>query len=99
MSMVLFSHIPNGREVLVDGKTFGYLQKGDGFSTGEGVIKGQISVSSYDLILIARHAAEVNEYGDKIPRCSLCGGTPAFISPHDTICENRMHQDFEFFND
>lgn len=97
--MISLRHIVGGYEVLIDGKTFGYLQKSDGFSTGDSVIKCQISVSSGDLILIARHAAEVKEYGDKIPHCSICGGTPAFISPRDTSCKNRMHQDFAFFND
>ena len=76
--MVEFKFTPGGFDVLVNGKLFGHLQKGEGFFIDSTVIKGFLVVSPGDLTKIAIKADEVKTYGNEIPVCPSCNGTPNF---------------------
>lgn len=76
--MVEFKLTMGGFEVVVNGKTFGHLQKGDGFFTGPTVMREFLVVSPRDLVQIAKKADEVKRHGSSIPVCRLCGGTSNF---------------------
>lgn len=52
-----------GFEVLVDGKSFGYLQKSRGFFTDPTVVKDFLVVSPEDLVEIAKKADEIKTQG------------------------------------
>lgn len=95
--MVQFPENKSGFDVLVNGLLFGYLQKDRGFSTDIEAIKMVVVVSSEDLITIAIKADEVKTYGNVIPVCPYCKGTPNFpgdvYSPNEGMvrCGNDLH--------
>lgn len=57
--MVEFQMTMGGYAVIVNGKSFGYLQKGIGFFTDPTVVREFLEVSSADLTIIAAKADEV----------------------------------------
>ena len=95
--MVTFKLSMGGFDVLVDGKLFGYLQKGDGFFTDSTVIKDFMKVSSADLTEIARKADEVKTHGNGIPICKSCKGTQNYpqviYNPNEgeQLCQAPLH--------
>ena len=95
--MVTFELSMGGFDVLVDGKLFGRLQRGDGFFTDSTLVKSYMTVSSADLIEIALKADEVKRYGNTIPVCSSCKGTPNYpqeiYNPNEgsQLCRASLH--------
>lgn len=95
--MVEFRETMGGFDVLVDGKLFGRLQKGNGFFTDPTVVREFLVVSPGDLIRIALKADEVKKHGNLIPRCSTCEGTPnlplPIYNPNEgmRLCQDPFH--------
>ncbi len=95
--MVEFRETIGGFDVLVDEKLFGRLQKGDGFFTSPTTVREFLIVSPEDLTRIALKADEVKKYGDIIPICPMCKGTPNFplmiYNPNEgtQLCQAQLH--------
>jgi hypothetical protein len=99
--MVDFRLTAGGFDVLVNGKLFGHLQKGDGFFIGALASREFLVVSSKDLIKIAMKADEVKRYGNIIPICPGCKGTPSYpgevCSPNEgmILCQDHKFHSFD----
>ncbi|MBI2637442.1 MAG: hypothetical protein HYW88_00945 [Candidatus Sungbacteria bacterium] len=95
--MVKFTLTMGGFDIFVDEKFFGRLQKNDGFFTDPTVTKEYLVVSSKDLITIALKAEEAKNYGNVIPICAVCKGTPKFpneiYNPNEGMmyCQTPIH--------
>lgn len=95
--MVKFRETMSGFDVLVDEKLFGRLQGGSGFFMSPTTVREFLIVSSEDLIAIALKADEVKKYGNIIPICSMCKGTPNFplmiYNPNEgtQLCQAQLH--------
>ncbi|MFC1615082.1 hypothetical protein ACFL22_00800 [Patescibacteria group bacterium] len=64
--MVEFKQAASGGfEVLVNGNSFGYIDKNHGYFTDSSVVKEFMNVSSEDLVSIAQKAKEVSQPNTK----------------------------------
>lgn len=99
--MVKFESTKRGLDVLIahagEWKLFGRLQKDYGFTTDSTVVTNFLVVPAEDFAMIALKADEVKKYGNSIPSCPSCKGTPnlpeKIYNPAEgmQLCQSDFH--------
>ncbi len=100
--MVNFKLTMGGYDAEVNGQLFGHISKERGFFLDPTTIRVFLEVPEKDLEVIALKAQEVRKYGNVLPICASCKGTPNFpgevYNPNEGAqeCQAESHRAMMF---